>query len=1251
MKKNIVLLFFVMVISALLVYCSKESNLLGQAGQQDTVLISPTILFKSSAGSSSPDSVAKIRLTVTYGSINNTETFDYSAHSGTIRSIPAKTAFILKIEGLDALNTVIFSGTRSFTGLTENMAVEVTANEVSPVSPSNLILEALSARQVKLSWNDRSKNEKGFVFERSINNDSNFVEFYNNSYPNLKEMADTTTLEPGTIYYYRLRAYNDAGYSPYLMAQSVKTPSVLNIDTSAPTLLVTLPESVSDSNLTVVGKAYDVSGLSRVMVNGDSAKLNSDSSFSAKVHLKLDTNTITITAYDNSERRNSAVVSKVVRYNPAIKDTIAPMIEFTSPKKGDTVKTLTPLLLGKVSDEGSSVKSFKVNSTIVTPSGIDWTYTATLAGEGVNKIYLEAIDGKDNVRYDTLTLVVNTAILDTVAPKINLGSYTTGFMFNASPTPFAVTVTDDNGSGVDSVLIGDSLAVMAGTVYSSTIILNPDSNIVRIRSVDKKGNRSKDSLLVILNRAPYFTTTLSELRDTAYVGKVFLDTVYALDPDVANPIKFNALTFQKKAGPSDMTVNPNMGMILWVPKEPTTAKCTVIVSDKYEYRDTISWTITAYQGIPNIITEPQSQSVTAGNSVTLTVVAAGNPAPFYFWQRNGTTLTADSTQSNLTLTAPRVADGGQYRVIVRNSEGSDTSATVTLNVLSNNMWSPTNGPFGTKQVKAFTVSGGYIFAGTGAGVYRSNDDGENWEFLKNGLPSLSVTTMAASGSLIYASFYSSVYMSGDFGANWVLKGTLPSNAYVNALAFSTNNKYGGTVHIAGTQHGIFLSMNGDPWFESSSGLLDSNILSLAVDGPLVYAGTNRGVYRYNINEGSLWTEIRNGLTDTVVSALTVFNGKVLAGTKNGVYTLMSDGVTWKKMAGPGGIISNFAISGSKVFAVNYYNINILDTLSPAPYDTTWKLYFKAGQYINTIASLNGSLFLGSNTNVYRKPELGGSLVIKEQGMKDGTLYGLVNIENVLYAGLYGGVSVSRDNGNSWVRSTRITQPVYSFIDIGSYILAGGSGYVYSHYKDDDSAWTIKGSGMGGSAVHTLLRYGTNLYAGLSYNGVWWSNNNGETWSSLNSGLTDTNITALVQGSGKLFIGTPTGVYVSTDAGMTWGATNSGLTEKNVKSLAIQGNTLYAGTFDGIYGSSDYGATWSKKGLTGSVVQSILIDGTIVYAWTTKGFYQSADGLTWNQVNQGMSSSVYPSGLYHPWTTSGGTLFTGTLNGVWKRLLD
>jgi len=94
---------------------------------------------------------------------------------------------------------------------------------------------------------------------------------------------------------------------------------------------------------------------------------------------------------------------------------------------------------------------------------------------------------------------------------------------------------------------------------------------------------------------------------------------------------------------------------------------------------------------PNILTNPVSQTVTAGMSASFNVVATGIPDPTYQWQKNGNNILS-GTNATFGIMAVVTDDAGTYSVIVSNIAGSVTSSNATLTVL------------GTAPVASFTAT-------------------------------------------------------------------------------------------------------------------------------------------------------------------------------------------------------------------------------------------------------------------------------------------------------------------------------------------------------------------------------------------------------------------------------------------------------------------------------------------------------------------------------------------------------------------
>ena len=143
----------------------------------------------------------------------------------------------------------------------------------------------------------------------------------------------------------------------------------------------------------------------------------------------------------------------------------------------------------------------------------------------------------------------------------------------------------------------------------------------------------------------------------------------------------------------------HMTMIAWEDPNATGAS-----SPTFNYTVVVS----ANASAPSFTTQPQSQTVNVGQSVTFTAASSG--APTYQWQFNGTAI-AGATGATFTLTNVQAANGGSYTVSASNSSGSTTSDTALLTVVN-----PTALPVFTVQPVSQTISVGTNLTFTAAAV-------------------------------------------------------------------------------------------------------------------------------------------------------------------------------------------------------------------------------------------------------------------------------------------------------------------------------------------------------------------------------------------------------------------------------------------------------------------------------------------------------------------------------------------------------
>jgi hypothetical protein len=113
--------------------------------------------------------------------------------------------------------------------------------------------------------------------------------------------------------------------NPQVTTEPVR-PSIK--DTTAPKIVITSPSVTrgigaksSAGKITIIGQAFDDSGVKKVVAQGATARLDTRGNFSAEVSLKVGDNQITVTATDVHD--NQASESFVVRHDPIVEPVTA----------------------------------------------------------------------------------------------------------------------------------------------------------------------------------------------------------------------------------------------------------------------------------------------------------------------------------------------------------------------------------------------------------------------------------------------------------------------------------------------------------------------------------------------------------------------------------------------------------------------------------------------------------------------------------------------------------------------------------------------------------------------------------------------------------------------------------------------------------------------------------------------------------------------------------------------------------------
>jgi hypothetical protein len=193
-------------------------------------------------------------------------------------------------------------------------------------------------------------------------------------------------------------------------------------------------------------------------------------------------------------------------------------------------------------------------------------------------------------------------------------------------------------------------------------------------------------------------------------------------------------------------------------------------------------------GVPvtlSITSQPTSQTVAVGQTVTFSVTASGAAPLSYQWRKNGTAISAATWATYEIPTVATSDSGSQLTVVVRNSAGSVTSNSATLTVNAAGVGpsiaiQPVNHTVTAGQTATFSVTG----SGTASLKYQWFDNGTVIIGATSSAYTTPVTTLADNGSQF------SVAVSDTFGTVSSSLATLTVKAAGQLTASTASLSYG-----------------------------------------------------------------------------------------------------------------------------------------------------------------------------------------------------------------------------------------------------------------------------------------------------------------------------------------------------------------------------------------------------------------------------------------------------------------------------
>lgn len=569
------------------------------------------------------------------------------------------------------------------------------------------------------------------------------------------------------------------------------------------------------------------------------------------------------------------------------------------------------------------------------------------------------------------------------------------------------------------------------------------------------------------------------------------------------------------------------------------------------------------------------------------------------------------------------------------------SCTVTLS-----QWKRCYGPKGG-EVQHIAANGSTVFAfldesgifdkDKQAGLYRSTDNGENWERTNAVESDDYIRSIETINQTVLISTYNRFICSSDNGNTWMQANGL-DKITITSITSAGSLLFAGTDDIQGV---YYSSDNGLNWMPAGLGF-DSNSLGVydvEVCGTVLFAGGKSGLYR-STNYGKNWAKITFRNEEINVRSIKSKDDKVLLCTEGGnLYRSKDYGTTWVIVNSNDSLLylSNIIVSGESFYDVTKLyggcctGITSLRILRSTDEGDSWNEVEHESSLKSPLSFAAGDecIFVGTRYNgIFRSSDNGENWSKVNVGLQTIRLNTFSVFGLNLFSKHYGTnyyTYVSQDYGESWERFTK----QYTFIkpyDITQNNIV---------YEEDFRTFNFnvipinkKVSGSFISSIYSrAIGYTGETHVAATNCGVYYSCNEGTTWSEQNETVGCRFISCMAINGTSIYIGTGDDeIFYSTNSGRNWEIAFYGAEKKIINCITALGENVIAGTTTGLMVSTNSGKNWTNIQLEFEKdvnVTALAVCNDIVLAGTSNNgiLYSLNQGKNWQEMNAGLPQKV------------------------------
>jgi len=603
---------------------------------------------------------------------------------------------------------------------------------------------------------------------------------------------------------------------------------------------------------------------------------------------------------------------------------------------------------------------------------------------------------------------------------------------------------------------------------------------------------------------------------------------------------------------------------------------------------------------PSITTQPISQSVTAGKSVTLSVVAAGTSPLTYQWRKDGAAITG-ATSASLTFSSAAASDTGSYSVVIANSLGSINSDVAVLTV--NTPPTITVQPSSQTVVAGAPIRLSVSAIGTSPLTYQWYQTYSMGSI--RGIERFGTRSVGTSANLEIAAS-----SSDNAGPYYVVVSTTGASVTSNTVTVTVNtpptisSQPISTLTYSGTTSSLTVSASGTSplnyqWFKDGAAISGAVSSSYALTGSTLNKAGSYSVVVTNV-AGSVTSNTSTVVTPPLITTQPT-SSSVTAGA-SATFSVVANGTApltyqWSKngTAIPGATAATYAITSTSSSDAGTYRVVVTNslgtanssavtlTVTPAPSAPTITTQ-PTGQSV--IASFNASFSVSASgtaplTYVWRKD---GNTVV---GSNSPTL--ALNNTTSASAGNYT-VTITNAVGSitsaaatlvvdapatTFTQRRRTSGSSNSLWDFasgnGTMVAVGSPGLLYT--STDGVTWTQRASGTNEWLVG--VAFGNNQFVAVGDNGRILRSSDGVLWTYAANEGTIFRLNGVIYARDRWVAVGENGVIVTSTDANTWNPVLSGTTNYLHGLVYHEGFFITTGGKGTVLSSTD-GLTWTVR---------------------------------------------------------------------------